>query len=119
MYSFSLNPFRNIAKFEHADYIEDGSVKTNFTTSNPSETDSYCSTIIYNAKDCNVGSRLNSESFLENKKIENHIPHFLAGHSLSTSSASPDHGPSDSDNTNSDRDGNISRSKYSSSSTYR
>ena len=110
-----------MAEFDQVDYLEEETQQTAFTTSNPSETDSYCSTIIYNTHHSGMlKSKTNPDDNIEVNKVENYFTNYRSTEkNLSTSSTSPDHGTIDSDNQSSDRDGNISLKKYSSSSSYR
>ena len=90
-----------------------------FTTSNPSETDSYCSTIIYNSNHTSQKDKRGLKELPENKEIVSYNFEAKRKSTLSSLSVSPDDGATDSDNISSDRVGNISSKKYSSASSYR
>ena len=107
---------RGCERFNGIDYEEDVILSKVFTTSNPSETDSYCSTIIYNGSLNNHRDKTGLEELPENKEIVSYNFGARRKNTFSSSSISPDNGETDSDHIGTERARNFSREKYTSSS---
>ena len=98
------------------DYEEDVALSKVFSISNPSETDSYCSTIIYNSNQNNHKNNAGLLELPENKEIVSYNFGTKRKDTFCSSSISPDNGETDSDHNRTERNRNLSPEKYSSSS---
>ena len=103
---------------EHGQHLADENLQKLRTISNPSETDSSCSTVMYSSH--NLSLKVDLDVRTKNENIENCIIDSSLRKPLNTSSVSPSNDTIRySDNLNCDRGGNLSHEKYCSSSSNR
>ena len=86
--------------------------------SNPSETDSYCSTVIYSSRNLISKGKVVLDNHGNNENIEECISDHTIPTHLNTSLVSSSNDIIDSDHSNCDRNKNLSFEKHSSSSLY-